>query len=484
MAQTISKDTFDLVYNAGPVTKKFHADRDSRVKLLIGPRGTGKTSAAAFDLIECRSRRVRPGKGGIRRSRFAVVRNTYPELRDTVIRTFLDWWPDGVFGEYNATAKRYLIHLDDREIEIMFKALDEPKDVRDLLSLELTGAHVDEAREVHHDVLKGLLACMGRYPSRKDYSGIDPFLTPPQISMSTNYPSTKHWLYRDFVSARIDGYSIYRQTQAENRHNLPKNYYENLEKDYKDRPDLLRTLVRGDWGVTVEGKSVYTPQEFNRETHVSKVSLFPIEPMLIIRGWDNTGLSPAVILTYFSTWGQWRPFKEFCFKDEGIMDATEAVVHYCQQKLPYGCKFRDISDPAGRHRDSTKQSPHGYIATKSQEMGHYIRLEDGIQTFKVRREAVANRMQRMINGQPAVLIDPACEVLVEGFEGGYAFPEIGNSGEFKTEPMKNFYSNIHDALQYPATLLFGHNERELDEDEEREMRRRHSEVGRSAIGGY
>jgi len=477
-------DTFDLIYTAGPVTQKFHHDHASRVKLLIGPRGTGKTSASAFDIIECRSRRVRPDKHGIRKSRFAVVRNTYPELRDTTIKTYLDWWPEQVFGDFNATAKRYLIRLDDREIEIMFKALDEPKDVRDLLSLELTGAHVDEAREVHHDVLKGLLACMGRYPSRKEYAGTDPFITPPQISMSTNYPSTKHWLYRDFVSARIDGYNIYRQTQAENKHNLPKNYYENLEKDYKDRPDLLRTLVRGDWGVTVEGKQVYTSLEFSRDVHVSKVPLDPVEPTLIIRGWDNTGLSPAVILTYFSTWGQWRAFKEFCFKDEGIMDATEVVVHYCNQKLPYGCKFRDIGDPASRTRDATKQSPHLYIAKKSQEMGHYIRMEDGIQTFKTRRESVANRLQRMINGQPAVLIDPACEVLVEGFEGGYAFPEIGNSGEFKTEPIKNEYSHIQDALQYPATLLFGHNERDIDEDEYDMMSRMFTETGKSAVGGY
>jgi hypothetical protein len=90
----------------------------------------------------------------------------------------------------------------------------------------------------------------------------------------------------------------------------------------------------------------------------------------------------------------------------------------------------------------------------------------------------------MINGQPAVLIDPACEVLVEGFEGGYAFPEIGSSGEFKTEPIKNEYSHVHDALQYAATKLFGHNEREIDDDEYENTRRHHSEIGRSAVGGY
>jgi hypothetical protein len=473
---------YEVKYICGPVTKRFHEDRASRVKLIIGPFGTGKTSAGAFDIIECQSRRVRPSSG-IRKSRFAVVRNTYPELRDTTIKTYLDWWPPEIFGTYHGTEKRYTIRIDDREIEIIFKALDTPKDVRDLLSLELTGAHVDEAREIHQDVVKGLLGRIGRYPSLKDTSGLDPFLTPPQITLSTNYPSTRHPLYRDFVSHRIDGYTIYEQKQSENKHNLRKGYYEDLERDYASRPDLLRTLVRGEWGVTVEGQAVYTTNEFNRAVHVSKVSMFPQEPTLIIRGWDNTGLAPAIILTYFSTWGQWRPFKEFCFKDTGIMDAAEAVIHFCLQQLPPGCKFRDIADPAGRTRDSSKQSPADYIAQKSQQMGHYIRLEEGVQTFKVRREAVANRLTRMINGQPAILIDPSCETLIEGFEGGYAYPEIGNSGEFKTEPMKNDYSHIHDSLQYPATRLFTHSDIERDEDEERE-REKMTAQGRSRVGGY
>ena len=165
------------------------------------------------------------------------------------------------------------------------------------------------------------------------------------------------------------------------------------------------------------------------------------------------------------------------------MDAAEAVIHYCLQQLPPGCKFRDIADPAGRTRDATKQSPRDYITRKSQEMGHYVHLEEGMQTFKVRREAVANRLTRMVNGQPAILIDASCETLIEGFEGGYAYPEIGNSGEFKTEPMKNDYSHIHDALQYPATRLFAYREDERDEDEERERMQMEAQ-GRSSIGGY
>lgn len=409
---------------------------------------------------------------------------TYPELRDTVIRTYLDWWPPLVFGDWKMTDKQYVIRVEGCEVELLFRALDSPDDVRNLLSLELTGAHVDESREIHEDVLKGLLGRVGRFPSVRSVNGGNPFLSPPQVILTTNYPSSRHWLYRDFVSKKIEGYSIYQQKQEENKHNLAPGYYENLAKDYENRPDLLRTMVQGDWGITVRGRNVYTAEEWRRSVHVSKHSLMPTEPSLIVRGWDNTGLSPAVILTYFTASGQWLAFKEFIFQDVGIMDATEAVLQYCARELPPGCRFRDIADPAGRIRDSTKMAPADYILRRSTELGFPVRMEDGIQTFKVRREGVATRLNRMLAGEPAVLVDPACEVLIEGFDGGYCFPEIGTTGEFKSTPDKNVYSHVHDAFQYIATRVFGFEEREEDYDDRLERQRVAFSRGRSAVGGY
>jgi hypothetical protein len=428
----------------------FVARRNGRV-FITG--NTGKTSSSAFDLIEMASKRVLPVMGK-RRSRFAVVRNTYPELRDTTIKSYFDWFPTNIFGNYNQTDKIYKISYEDREIEIIFKALDNPKDVRDLLSLELTGAHVDEAREIHADVVKGLLGRVGRYPSMKSTQGKNPFLSPPQVILSTNYPSTQHWLYKDFVSNPVEGYTIYEQGQEENKHNLRPGYYEDLAKDYADRPDLLKTLVQGTWGITVAGKPVYP--EFKRSLHVSKAPLKPVGPCEIIRGWDNTGLSPAIILTYVGPTGQWNLFKEFTWEDAtGIMDATEEMVVWCNMNLHAKCTFKDIGDPAGSQgRDSVKKTPAQYIQEKAKEYGKTINIIKGIQTFKVRRESVAERLSKLINGEPALLIDHSCTMTIDGFDGGYAYPEIGNSGVFRTEPAKNEYSHIHDAIQYPATIMF------------------------------
>jgi hypothetical protein len=248
------------------------------------------------------------------------------------------------------------------------------------------------------------------------------------------------------VQKPVEGYSIYEQTQEENKHNLRAGYYEDLEKDYADRPDLLKTLVRGEWGVTVRGKEVYP--EFNRSIHVAKRPIEPIDGVEIIRGWDNTGLYPACVITQINRLGQWLILKEFCGEDIGIVDFAEMVQLWCFSTFGSKAKYRDIGDPAGKNRDSIKQSARDYMIP----MG--IIVEDGIQTFKTRREAVAGRLTKIVGGEPAILVDPDCIRIIDGFDGGYAYPEIGNSGIFKTDPEKNQYSHIHDGIQYPATRLF------------------------------
>lgn len=435
----------ELTYNPGPVTMDFLSDREARACLLIGPFGTGKSSAAAMKNCQLKPRRVLHSPDGIRRSRYAIVRNTYRQLNDTVIRTVQDWFPPHVFGRYLSTEKKYTLRFDDLEVELLFRALDDDADRANLLGLELTGGWIDEAREIDHGIVKGLMGRIGRYPSQRDFNGESPFLPGAcQLDLTTNYPNRDHWLYRDFVSQPISGYKMYTQYQEENKHNLPPMYYDNLELDYADRPDLLKTLVRGEWGVTLQGKLVYP--EFNRKLHVSDTPIKPHTSSEFVLGWDHTGLHPGCVVTQMQG-QQWCILKEFWEEDVGIMDFGQMVMQFCNDTY-HGGKFRHIGDPAGKNRDSTKSSPKDYL----RKIG--INIADGVQTYKIRREAVAGRLNKLNNGTPAICIDPACVIVIDGFEGGYAYKEIGSSGIFQSEPVKNKYADIHDALQYPATRLF------------------------------
>lgn len=238
------------------------------------------------------------------------------------------------------------------------------------------------------------------------------------------------------------------------------------------------------------GKVVYP--DFNRQTHVATKPLLPIVLKgvemggQVIRGWDNTGLHPACIVTYINTIGQWYIVKEFWGDDVDIVDFTEGVLLWCNQHFHRQIKdggewekwdnYRDIADPAGKNRDSRKKSAAQYVFEECK-----LRLEDGIQTLKVRIGSVTRLLNALKQGEPAIVIDPGCEILIKGFEGAYHYPEIGTSGTYKAEPLKQNgdpHADVHDAAQYIATRLFGAAQEEEEPDDYDHRK------GRNKSGGY
>jgi hypothetical protein len=80
--------------------------------------------------------------------------------------------------------------------------------------------------------------------------------------------------------------------------------------------------------------------------------------------------------------------------------------------------------------------------------------------FLPRRQAVIDRLTRMSDGEPAILIDPSCKMLIKGFRGGYKFEKVqvsGSEDRFKEVPAKNKFSHIADALQYACLFVDGVN---------------------------
>jgi hypothetical protein len=204
---------------------------------------------------------------------------------------------------------------------------------------------------------------------------------------------------------------------------------------------------------SIIGKKIYP--EFNANIHIAHTSLKPEYATKIYRGWDNTGLHPAIVLSYLNDIGQWLIFKEFWFEDTGAAESAETILTWCNLELPFGCTFEDIGDPAGKNRDGNKMSNRDYIALKAQEMGSQVYIQDGIQSWKPRRESVAHKLRTLRNGQPSILVDPDCDLVIEGFSGGYAYRELANMpGHFIEEAIKNKYADVHDAIQYLATRMF------------------------------
>ena len=192
------------------------------------------------------------GADGVRRSRWGVLRNTSKQLEDTTERTFFQWLNPITFGTWTPSKHNFIINTlkgegDEKaaHIEVMFRALDRPDQIGDLLSLELTGAWVNEAREIPWAVIDALRPRVGRYPAIRD-GGASWF----GIIMDTNPPDIESDWYKFFETtdhtetvadlARIPGFEgltvdnfrrLFRQPSgrspaAENLENLRPGYYQ------------------------------------------------------------------------------------------------------------------------------------------------------------------------------------------------------------------------------------------------------------------
>ncbi len=83
----------DLDFSTAPTTWQF-LQSDAFVRGLMGPVGSGKSYACAAEIM-MRAVRQKPSPvDGIRYTRFVIVRNSYPELKTTTIKTWQDLFPE------------------------------------------------------------------------------------------------------------------------------------------------------------------------------------------------------------------------------------------------------------------------------------------------------------------------------------------------------------------------------------------------------
>jgi hypothetical protein len=219
-----------IAYTTPPTVGAF-MDSGAFVRVIVGPIGSGKSSGCIMEILR-RAMEQAPCEG-VRRTRFAVIRNTYRQLKDTTRKTFEQWIPPnlGRWREQDFTFEvdRRLPDGTRMFCEVLFRALDRPQDVKKVLSLELTGAYFNELREVPKELFDGVQGRVGRYPS-KAQGGPTWF----GVWGDTNPWHTGHWGYELFSKGeRPEGFELFEQPSglgdgAENVENLPPGYYARL----------------------------------------------------------------------------------------------------------------------------------------------------------------------------------------------------------------------------------------------------------------
>lgn len=455
----------DYNYSGVPTIGAF-SNSDAFIRALVGPFGSGKSSGCVVE-FPYRAQMQRPGTDGIKRTRWAVVRNTFRELRDTTVQTFHNWLPPAYFGRWYASDYRYVVKgFAQTEFEVLFRALDRPEDVKKLLSLDLTGGWINEVREVPWAIVEALQGRVGRYPPSSEggctWSGIWMDTNPPDVdSKFYGFFEDENWR-ADFDAlkragklppgvARPNDYArIFRQPSglspnAENLSNLPVGYYERLGIGKSD--EWRKVYIHGRYGFVSDDKTVFP--EYRDEIHQKKAD--PAEGCIIHRNWDF-GLTPCCTFSCELPSGLWLVFNELIADDMGADRFSDNVLEHCAKAFRGQWQFDDLGDPTGGNRSQPDETTCFQILHKKG-----IMIEGGNNDLPLRLESMRYALSPTREFGPRMILHPRCKHTRKAFLGGYHYRRMAtNSERYSTEPDKNHpYSDLMDSLEYRAVELFG-----------------------------
>jgi len=432
----------------GPVARAF-LESDAFVRGIRGPFGSGKSTVCCVDILN-RALEQKPGPDGVRRSRWAIIRNTYPELKTTTIKTWHGIVPPNIGRWVDTGPPTHFLSGDDLDVEVLFLALDSPADIKKLLSMDLTGAWINEAREVPKGVLDGLTARVGRYPGQA-IGGPTWF----GVLMDTNPPDSDHWWYRLAEEQKPEGFQFFAQPSglspaAENAQNLPTGYYARLCAGKTD--DWIKVYVHGEYGFVQDGKPVYP--EYSDSIHCAREPLVPMAGVATI-GLDF-GLTPAATFHQKDARGRVYAFHELVCESMGATNFARELAGE-MAKFPQVTQWAIVGDPAGEQRAQTDERTVFQVLIANGIHARPARTND----FTLRRDAVGNALSRLIDGKPGYTISPTCVRLRKAMAGGYCFRRIQVSGDrFKDVPDKDMNSHVAESAQY-ALVDMGENPRAM-----------------------
>jgi hypothetical protein len=459
----------------GEVLTKFLMS-DNRVDIICGPIGSGKTNALFRRLGRHAMQQAPSPRDGLRRTRWAIIRNTFPELKRTTIPTWRSVWPANLYGEVKmGSPPRHEITFGDVRILVDLIALDDTDDVKKLRSAEYTGAAIHEAQYISLELFREIRSRTNRFPSMADggasWSG---------VIADSNAPDEDHWLA--MMTGMVDlpeglttderralqwpsDWGFFAQApavikirdargefvrhevnlDAENLRWLPGNYYADLLAGSSE--NWINNRLGNETVLVIDGSAVW-PQ-FRRDYHVAKEPLRPVPGHDVVVALDFGRVYPAALFAQEIN-NRLNVQHEILGHNEGASVFAPRVKKFLETHYQ-GCKFRCVGDPKGRDKGQMSEQS-SYDVWRAHGMPVTPAATNDI---SARIEAVAYAFNDNPRGVNRLVISPLCRTLIVGCSGRYHLVKE-EDGELR--PKKDRYSNLADALQY-LCLSFGEGRR-------------------------
>ena len=443
----------------GPVLKRFH-ESSHYMRCIVGPLGSGKTQASIVEIL--RRIMTQPvSKDGVRKSRWLAVRNTLPDLESTTIKDFKEIVTEGMglgTWKHSSPVTCSIETYDTRGIpvraEILFRSFDVLTDEKKARGMQLTGAWLNELKELHKLNVDMVMARVGRYPSKLEcpngwYGCI----------ADSNAPDADHWLGKFMLEekpenwwigrqpgavTRVDGRWVVNQL-AENIRNLPDKYYDNQRQGKSE--NWIRANLGNELVYVTDGRPVHPA--FNEAVHVQHCGAHPGQTIYIGLDWGRT---PAAAFCCLNADGTWSVIDELVTENMSAYTFGGILRDKISRDFP-SHNVELFGDPAGTQKgQATDHScfqmleEHGLYATPCHT-----------NKFELRAGALDSQLQRLQHGKPQIAFDPKCRTLVKGLAGAYQFKRLQVSGDdrFRDVPDKGPESHVVEALHYVLLSVDG-----------------------------
>ena len=453
-------------YDAPPTIAEFMMS-DAFGRVILGPVGSGKTTGCVVELLR-RSIQQAPAPGGGRYTRFAVVRQTLKQLKDTVLKD-CEAWLAGL-GQWKVSDSTFYLNFQDVSSEWIFIPLENAEDQARLLSMQLTGAWLSEAIEMNLDILPPVSGRIGRYPSAQrgqpTWQGIiadtnmPPEMTPWHQFLEDLPPDWQKFKQPSGLAPTAENLNYLMQTEQTVK--LPINhpvrlaqgrrYYERYVEMQGEDSDWVNRYVKAQYGNDPSGAAVFQ-NSFRSSFHiVEDTQVIPGYPLLV---GQDFGRNPWSLICQMDHMGRLIVHEEVAGTNTGLEKHVNQSLRPKLSKEKYVfSKIALVGDPAGVAKGSIAEES-CFDALRRFGFAAFPAPTNDIEP---RLRAVENLLGRQTNGGPSLLINRVgCPMLVRAMSGGYRFTKT-KQGALRNIPDKNDkegFSHVADCLQYVALVCVG-----------------------------
>jgi len=458
---------------SGPMIDAFLHDR-SEIAIIRGPWGSAKTVACCQRIFQHALEQNYDSRGH-RSSRWFAIRESYPKLETTTLETWLQWFPESMYGKLYTGSKpyRHEVRVGDIRLDVLFASVDEIMGESVFQSLEPTGLWWNELEYAARSMFFAAHGRVGRFPSLIEggakWSG---------SLADLNAPPESHWL--PMLTGEVDlpdempideriayvrpkemAYFVQPPAvfevrglkgeparfvvngEAENLKFLAPGYYERAMLGKTAR--WIRSRLGNQIIPMVDGDPVWP--NYDEALHLSAFPLEPIDGQDVWIGLDF-GRKPFAVFGQRHgrvMQAQFEAGMENAGASKFAPEVRKVLARFYPWTLRGGGGLHIFGDPKGQDGTQTDErtaydvfQANGLLVRPAPVKQNNIQTRIGVVEYALDKNTL--------------LISPRCRRLKMTMAGGYRYPRERPAPTEERKPIKDRYSDPADSLQY---LLLG-----------------------------